>query len=159
MKYAVKLIGGFLLVFLLFGANLLRAEEKAPPTRTDNQKTNDHCLKCHAHNYFSYDNTVAGKQSKHKMEQGMRIDTTLFYQSNHRNFKCTDCHSEDFGTWPHSADVRMEPKMICIDCHGGDEKYAKFQFEKIEEEFTLSTHATKHFRRLYLLDLSRTSYL
>lgn len=144
MKYAVKLIGGLLLVFLLSGVNLLRAEEKTTPTRTENQRTNDHCLKCHAHNYFSYENTVAGKQSKHKMEPGMKIDTILFYQSNHRNFKCTDCHSEDFGTWPHSADVRMEPKMICIDCHGGDEKYAKFQFEKIEAEFALSTHATKH---------------
>ncbi len=144
MKYAVRLIGGLLPVFLLSGVAILQAEEVATQTRTDNQRTNDHCLKCHAHNYFIYDNTVEKKQIKHKMEPGMRIDTVLFYQSNHRNFKCTDCHSEDFATWPHSVEVRMEPKMNCIDCHGGDEKYAKFHFEKIEAEFALSVHATKH---------------
>lgn len=143
MKYVFKLIGGFMLIFLLSSISRLHAEVKPAPVRTDNQKTNDHCLNCHAHNYFVYANKVAGKQSKHKMESGMRIDTLLFYQSNHRNFKCTDCHSEDFATWPHTAEVRMEPKMNCIDCHGGDEKYAKFQFEKIEAEYAMSTHAQK----------------
>ncbi|MEI7830673.1 MAG: cytochrome c3 family protein [Prolixibacteraceae bacterium] len=144
MNYAVKLIKGLLLVFVLSGVVDLRAQEKAASTRTDNQRTNELCLNCHAHNYFNYNNTVEKKQVKHKMEPGMRIDTLLFYQSNHKTFKCTDCHSEDFKTWPHSAEVRMEAKMNCIDCHGGDEKYAKFQFEKIEAEFALSTHATKH---------------
>lgn len=144
MKYAIKLIKGLFLVSILFGVVVVHAEEKAVQGKTDNQKANDHCLNCHAHNYFNYDNTVAKKQVKHKMEPGMKIDTTLFYLSNHKNFKCTDCHSEDFGTWPHSPEVRMEPKMNCIDCHGGDEQYAKFQFEKIEAEFALSTHATRH---------------
>ena len=144
MKCAVKLFGGLLLVFVLSGVVAIHAQEIAKPPKTENQKTNDHCLNCHAHNYFNYDNPVAKKQIKHKMEPGMKIDTILFYQSNHKNFKCTDCHSEDFAKWPHSAEVRMEQKMICIDCHGGDEKYAKFQFEKIEAEFALSTHATKH---------------
>ena len=144
MKYLVKLFKGLMLFFLLFCYQGLKAESMPVPTKTDNQRTNDHCLKCHANNYFSYDNTVEKKQVKHKMEPGMRIDTILFYQSNHKNFKCTDCHSEDFAKWPHSAEVRMEPKMICIDCHGGDEKYAKYQFEKIEAEFALSTHAKRH---------------
>jgi hypothetical protein len=144
MNKAIKLIGGLLLAFLISGISDLHAEEIVAPARTDNQRANDHCLNCHAHNYFTYDNTVANKQVKHKMEQGMKIDTTLFYLSNHKNFKCTDCHSEDFKTWPHAAEVRMESQMTCIDCHGGDEQYAKFQFEKIEAEFALSTHATKH---------------
>ncbi|MCE1199025.1 MAG: cytochrome c3 family protein [Marinilabiliales bacterium] len=144
MKYADKLISGFLLILLVAGANLLKGEEKSVVTKTDNQRANDHCLKCHAHNHFIYENTVAKKQVKHKMEPGLRIDTVLFYQSNHKNFKCTDCHSEDFGKWPHSAEVRMETPMLCLDCHGGDEKYAKFQFEKIEAEFAQSTHATRH---------------
>ncbi len=144
MKYAVKLIGGVILSILLSGVVSLHAEEKITSTRTDNQRTNDHCLNCHAHNYFNYNNTIEKKQVKHKMEPGMKIDTVLFYQSNHKTFKCTDCHSEDFKSWPHAEEVRMETKMICIDCHGGDEKYAKFQFEKIEQEYAQSTHATKH---------------
>jgi predicted CXXCH cytochrome family protein len=144
MRYAVKLIRGLFLLILLLGLEVVRAEEIVPATRTENQKTNDICLKCHAHNYFNYENTVAQKIVKHKMEPGLKIDTVLFYQSNHKSFKCTDCHSEDFATWPHSAAVRMESQLICIDCHGGDEQYAKFQFEKIESEFALSIHATKH---------------
>ena len=144
MKIAVKLFKGLLLVASMTLGLALHAEEKTPQVKTNNQKANDHCLNCHAHNYFNYDNTIAKKQVKHKMEPGMKIDTILFYQSNHKNFKCTDCHSEDFAKWPHAAEVRMEAKMICIDCHGGDEKYAKFQFEKIEAEFAQSTHATKH---------------
>jgi hypothetical protein len=38
----------------------------------------------------------------------------------------------------------MESKYACIDCHGGDETYAKFKFEEIETEFNASMHATKH---------------
>lgn len=144
MNNPIKLIKGLLLIFILAGASPLSAQEIPAAAKTENQRSNDKCLKCHAHNHFSYENTVAGKQVKHKMEPGMKIDTILFYQSNHKSFKCTDCHSEDFGTWPHSPEVRMEQNMNCIDCHGGDEKYAKFQFEKIETEYMLSTHATKH---------------
>jgi predicted CXXCH cytochrome family protein len=144
MNHAVKLIGGLMLVFVLSGIVESQAQEKTTSIRTDNQRTNELCLNCHAHNYFNYNNTVENKLVKHKMEPGMRIDTILFYQSNHKTFKCTDCHSEDFKTWPHAAEVRMEPQMNCIDCHGGDEKYAKYQFEKIEEEYALSTHAIRH---------------
>ena len=144
MNYTTKLIKGLLLVYLLSGAAALFAEDNAMPARADNQRTNDHCLRCHAHHYFFFENTIEKKQVKHKMEPGMRIDTILFYQSNHKKFKCTDCHSEDFTNWPHTAEVRMESNMNCIDCHGGDEAYAKFQFEKIETEYNLSTHVTRH---------------
>jgi hypothetical protein len=78
------------------------------------------------------------------MEPGNVINPELFYQSNHKNFKCTDCHSTDFQGWPHSAEVRMEAKNTCIDCHGGDEQYAKFHFEEIEKQFALSVHSKKH---------------
>jgi len=38
----------------------------------------------------------------------------------------------------------MEAKPNCLDCHGGDEKYAKFHFENIEKEFQESVHSEKH---------------
>lgn len=34
----------------------------------------------------------------------------------------------------------MEQKLNCIDCHGGDEKYAQFHFEEIDSEYVKSTH-------------------
>ena len=57
------------------------------------------------------------------------IDTLAFYESNHKAFNCTDCHSSDYETFPHSGNLRMEMMFACIDCHGGDEEYAKFHFE------------------------------
>ena len=116
------------------------AQEKKAANQIENEK----CLSCHAHTKFTFENTVTSQTVKHKMEPGNIINPDLFYGSNHRTFKCTDCHSEDFKVWPHSAEVRMEQKNNCIDCHGGDEQYAKFHFEKIEQEFALSVHSTKH---------------
>ena len=34
----------------------------------------------------------------------------------------------------------MEQKYNCIDCHGGDEKYAQYHFEEIEKEYQESIH-------------------
>ena len=72
------------------------------------------------------------------------IDRSLFYVSNHREFKCIDCHSEDYGTFPHPGTLRMESMPNCLDCHGGDEKFAKFHFENIDKQFQESIHSEKH---------------
>jgi hypothetical protein len=123
---------------------LAQREIQPQVKKTANQLENDKCLNCHARNKFLYDNTVTSTKGQHKMEPGNVINPDLFYNSNHKNFKCTDCHPAGFQVWPHSAEVRMEAKNICIDCHGGDEQYAKFHFEEIEKQFALSVHSTKH---------------
>jgi len=132
------------LVLIFISCVIAQAQDTIQSQKPANQIENEKCLSCHAYNKFSYDNTVTSQRSKHKMEPGNIINPDLFYQSNHKTFRCTDCHSEDFQVWPHSAEVRMEEKNTCLDCHGGDEQYAKFHFEKIEEEFALSVHSTKH---------------
>jgi hypothetical protein len=63
-----------------------------------------------------------------------------FYRSNHKSFSCTDCHSDEYLKFPHAGELRMEQKMTCIDCHGGDEKFAKYHFEEIEAEYKKSIH-------------------
>ncbi|PIY31530.1 MAG: hypothetical protein COZ08_08695 [Bacteroidetes bacterium CG_4_10_14_3_um_filter_42_6] len=72
------------------------------------------------------------------------MDSIDFYQSNHKSFMCTDCHSSDYENFPHNGELRMEQKFNCMDCHGGDDTYAQYQFERIEEEFQASVHSTKH---------------
>jgi hypothetical protein len=146
-----KIINLFILIAITLSFSLslnlnLPAQEaaKAIVNKSANQLENDKCLRCHSENKFSYDNTVTSAKGKHKMEPGNVINPELFYNSNHKNFKCTDCHSSDFQVWPHSAEVRMEAKNACIDCHGGDEQYAKFHFEEIEKQFALSVHSTRH---------------
>jgi len=118
-------------------------------TKTDyskfkNSGENETCLKCHGQSKYSYENPETKKTVTKKMFAELVMDREVFYASNHREFKCTDCHSEDYATFPHAGNLRMETKANCIDCHGGDEKYAKFKFEQIESEFQASVHSEKH---------------
>ena len=116
-------------------------------TRYSNHKNatkNENCFKCHGQSKYSYENSESRKKATKKMYAELIIDRSVFYESNHREFKCTDCHSEDYNTFPHQGNLRMESKPNCLDCHGGDEKYAKFHFENIEKEFQESVHSEKH---------------
>jgi nitrate reductase cytochrome c-type subunit len=112
--------------------------------KSENAQLNEKCLKCHGQSKYKYENTESGTEVTKRMYLETIIDRNLFYESNHRNFKCTDCHSEDYDTFPHPGRLRMESKYACIDCHGDDPKYKKFNFEEIEVQFQASVHSTKH---------------
>ncbi len=123
--------------------------EEEKPSRVDlsgfkNATENENCLKCHGQSKYTYENPESKKTVTKRMYGELVLSRDVFYVSNHRGFKCTDCHSEDYGTFPHAGNLRMEAKANCIDCHGGDEKYAKFKFEQIETEFQASVHSEKH---------------
>lgn len=109
-----------------------------------NAENNESCLKCHGQHKYSYDNPESGSKVTRKMYTEAVIDRDLFYGATHGKFKCTDCHSEDYDTFPHPGRLRMESQYACIDCHGGDPMYAKYHFETIETEFQASVHSTKH---------------
>ena len=109
-----------------------------------NAEENEQCFKCHGQSKYTYENQESGKSVTKLMYAELIIDRSSFYESNHREFKCTDCHSEDYGTFPHAGNLRMETQANCIDCHGGDEQYAKFHFENIDIEFQESVHSAKH---------------
>jgi hypothetical protein len=68
------------------------------------------------------------------------INRNKFYEANHKSFSCTDCHSEAYTKFPHAGELRMEQSYNCMDCHGGDEKFSKFNFETIESQYRNSTH-------------------
>jgi len=124
-------------------------KENAPPqynqfSNHKNAGENENCFKCHGQSKYSYENSESKKTATKKMYAELIIDRSVFYESNHREFKCIDCHSEDYNTFPHKGSLRMESKPNCLDCHGGDEKYAKFHFENIEKEFQESVHSEKH---------------
>lgn len=123
--------------------------EPEPLPKTDfskfkNSADNENCFKCHGQSKYTYENSESQKSVSKRMYSELIISRDLFYESNHREFKCTDCHSEDYGTFPHANTLRMETMPNCIDCHGGDEKYAKFKFEQIDTGFMASVHSEKH---------------
>ena len=101
---------------------------------------NDRCFKCHGQEKYEYTNETLGKQVKDIMCSERIVRKNEFYSSNHKSFSCTDCHSDQYVKFPHSGELRMEQKYNCIDCHGGDEKFAKYHFEEIEAEYQKSTH-------------------
>ena len=109
-----------------------------------NSAENEKCFLCHGQSKYSYFNKESKKKFTKKMYAELLLSRSVFYESNHREFKCIDCHSEEYLGFPHPGNLRMESKPNCLDCHGGDEKYAKYHFENIEKEFQLSVHSEKH---------------
>jgi hypothetical protein len=115
-------------------------EERISPYVEENQA----CLNCHGSDYFSYYNEWVERDVKERMNPFYIVDSAEFYGSNHWNFRCTDCHSMEYDSFPHPNQLRFEPQYTCMDCHEGDENYAQFNFEMIQEEFLSSVHSEKH---------------
>ncbi len=110
----------------------------------ENLEENQLCLKCHGQEYYHYYNEWTEREVRERMNPFHIVDSALFYESNHWSFRCIDCHSGDYTTFPHPGELRMEPKYECMDCHGGDDNYAQYNFEGINEEFHKSVHSSKH---------------
>ncbi|MCX6238963.1 MAG: cytochrome c3 family protein [Bacteroidia bacterium] len=128
----------FLLILLFLGfSQKSQAQEKSLTPE------NDKCLKCHTHQTFTFQNTLTKKEDKRMSNPLYILDKNHFAAGVHAKFKCTDCHSSAYSTYPHNAELKLEPLSTCLDCHGGDEKYAAYQFEKIEKEFQKSVHFQK----------------
>jgi hypothetical protein len=101
---------------------------------------NDRCFKCHGQPKYEYTNENLGKQVKALMCVERIVKKEDYYSSNHKTFSCTDCHSFEYETFPHPGELRMEQKLTCIDCHGGDENYAQYHFEAVDSAYQQSTH-------------------
>ena len=101
---------------------------------------NERCFKCHGQNRYEYTNENLGRQVKALMFSERVIDRNKFYQSNHKNFSCTDCHSSEYVNFPHPGELRMDQMYNCLDCHGNDEKFAQFHFEEIDTDYQQSVH-------------------
>ncbi len=98
------------------------------------------CLKCHSKATFSFHNELMDSEMRRLMNPYFILDTIGMANGVHHNFDCTDCHSFEYTTYPHEANIKLEPMATCIDCHGGDETYASFQFDRIAEETEKSVH-------------------
>jgi predicted CXXCH cytochrome family protein len=103
-------------------------------------EANERCFKCHGQPKYEYTNETLGKQVRAIMCSERIVRKDLFYNSNHKSFSCTDCHSEEYAKFPHGGELRMEQKYNCIDCHGGDEKFAQYHFEGVDSAYQQSTH-------------------
>jgi hypothetical protein len=101
---------------------------------------NEACFKCHGEVKYILEDKEVGRSATKRMAPCKIIEREKFYASEHKSFACTDCHSYEFTTFPHSMDTRFEEKLVCMDCHGYDESFAQYHFEEIELEFSESIH-------------------
>lgn len=99
------------------------------------------CFKCHSNQSYSFNNEVTGQMQKRLMNPYYILDTVAVSMGVHKGFDCTDCHSSEYQTYPHQANLKLEPLSTCLDCHGGDESFASYKFEQIQEEFNKSVHS------------------
>ncbi len=105
----------------------------------DNRK----CFSCHGTSSYEIKTPDSDKKIRRIMPKNRIVSKKTFYNSVHHNFACTDCHSYEFNTFPHPANLIFEEYPNCIDCHGGDETFAKYHFEEIEKEYKESVHYAK----------------
>lgn len=101
---------------------------------------NERCFICHGENNYEYENEIPGSQAKILMSSERYVKREDFYQSNHKTFSCTGCHSDEYINFPHSGELRMEQNINCIDCHGGSETSDSYHFDDIEAEYQQSMH-------------------
>ena len=122
------------------GKELINTEKKVYTNKKDNWK----CLKCHGSRKYGISNPEdSNKVIFRKMPLDYMIDTCEYYASNHWNFKCSDCHSDQYTKVPHNQELRFNDLPVCLDCHGGDKTYEKYHFEIILTEFKKSVHCKK----------------
>lgn len=140
MKPKLKRILIFVAITWLSWSVYGQQSERISPYIEDNQE----CLKCHGHRYYTYYNDWIERDVRERMNPYYIVDSADFYISNHWNFKCIDCHSMDYSNFPHPNELRFEPHYTCMDCHEGDENYAQYNFEGLNEEFLVSVHSEKH---------------
>ena len=133
IRFKFELVLSFFLILFAMQAN--SQEQKLP----DNAK----CLKCHGKYYFQFYNDVLSDTIHKRMNPYFIINKDLYKKSVHRTFECTDCHEKEYETYPHAANLKLESKYTCQDCHSGDENFAKFHFEEIELEVQKSIHGVK----------------
>lgn len=133
------------LIFILLFATPLNAQDDTqtnpePKKPVFFRNENNTCLRCHANYHYEFPNSDSTRIIRKELCPNYVIDTALFYSSNHKTFKCTDCHSEDFNKYPHDANLKAEQNYACMDCHAGDDAYAKYHFEEITAHFENSVH-------------------
>lgn len=102
------------------------------------------CAQCHGNHYYSFHNSYTEMETRKRMNPYFFIDTSKYVEAIHSFFACQDCHSSEYETYPHPSELKLEPKFGCIDCHGGDETFAKYQFDDIEVEVDNSVHKLAH---------------
>ncbi len=117
-----------ILLFILLTINLFPDQN----SKVENEK----CFKCHSWSTLGYKDKETG------LLINLSVNPENYYSSNHRNLSCTDCHSKEFSTFPHSSKLKEE-SLYCLDCHTDKKELSKYSFKEMEHDFKESIHYKK----------------
>jgi len=139
----LMLLCSFLIPIHAFGQedeNIPSQNNQYAPEDSPSYSDNEFCLRCHSSDYYVLSDSISGLSKRQTMCDNYNIPKDKYYNSVHRSFSCTDCHSMEYQTFPHATSLRFETAFACIDCHGGDETFAKYHFEEIVADYEKSVH-------------------
>ncbi len=122
---------------------LFLAPAKGEDEKVELASTAKACLHCHGESLYSFENEMMGLTETKRMNPYFILDSATYKAGEHGTFSCDDCHSPDYSTYPHNAELKLEFKYSCQDCHGGDDTYAHLHFDEIEIEVQNSVHVQK----------------
>jgi hypothetical protein len=128
----MKRILGELFFFITAISLLLVSSLFAQTNKEKNQK----CLRCHSMATIGYQDPQSG------MLKNLSVIPGNFYNSNHKNLECTQCHPLEFATFPHPPKLKNKD-LYCLNCHQENSKLFKYSFKSIEKDFKESVHYQK----------------
>ena len=127
----------FTLVILLAASITLKAQPDTTKLKAsyfevnDFVEDNESCLRCHGELKYTIEDPQLERTMTEHMCSERIIDRDAFYSGVHKAFACSDCHNYGFEEFPHSLEARFEEMLMCMDCHGYDESFAQYHFERI----------------------------
>ena len=130
----MKKISGELFLILLITV-FLSNQSLFCKTNSSKEK-NQNCLRCHSMSTLGYKDPQSG------ILKNLSVAPDNFYNSNHKDLECTECHSQEFKTFPHSQKLKNE-NLYCLNCHQDNPELFKYSFKTIENDFKESVHYQK----------------
>ncbi len=94
----------------------------------------DYCFRCHS-NTTQLINVI----SELWRVEDMLVEPAKYARSNHAELNCLECHAYTWPFFPHQESVR-NLRLSCLQCHQGEDKFAKFRFHYIEQQYNRSVH-------------------
>jgi predicted CXXCH cytochrome family protein len=108
---------------------------------------NEDCIRCHKSNTLSVIDFETG------VIKSFHVEIDKFNNSNHKNLKCSFCHTNGYDKWPHIDSNSIT--MNCVNCHSGNSAFLnknpeiKTRVKELEvniifTEFKNSVHFVKY---------------
>ena len=119
MRFSIISIMALLMIALLIFST---GCERKVVYENDDQVSPGDCFVCHGEVKYTLEDIENDRSAIKRMAPCKVVDRDKYYSSVHKSFSCTDCHSYDFMTFPHSPGVMIPNNankviLYLVRCH------------------------------------------